>query len=246
MPQIDPKNLTAQLNYRARGNPPSTQPHAAISNCFPGLETDFRNAWKRFLVGIEFHEATNNIAVIEAGSVAQQRGVTTNHVLTSVAGINLVAGLPANRIARLVDWANLIADVLPRAGEQVPCEFRIPGTGAGVVSVALEVRRLLSPLGVIEPEAADPGVLTQSLCSPWQADYRECACFYWAASRPDFVNVETTGNQSRGHNWLHRNRTAATPKNYAPEGSQDLVTYDELYRNWEAMLRFEFGGRDEE
>ena len=28
------------------------------------------------------------------------------------------------------------------------------------------------------------------LCSPWQNDYRECSCYYWASARPDFVNVE--------------------------------------------------------
>ena len=26
-----------------------------------------------------------------------------------------------------------------------------------------------------------PGELTQSLCSPWQHDFRDCGCFYWAS-----------------------------------------------------------------
>ena len=38
-------------SYRAAGNPPSTLPHSAISNCFPGLEFDFRNVWRRMFVG---------------------------------------------------------------------------------------------------------------------------------------------------------------------------------------------------
>jgi hypothetical protein len=41
--------------------------------------------------------------------------------------------------------------------------------------------------GVISPDAIEPGQLTQSLCSPWQWDFAECACYYWAASRPDIV-----------------------------------------------------------
>src|SRR6266581_8873559 len=63
--RLQAKNLTAQLSlldqlrYRAGGNPPSTVADAAISNCFPGLEFDFRNIWRRIFDGIELHEATN-------------------------------------------------------------------------------------------------------------------------------------------------------------------------------------------
>jgi Ferritin-like len=30
-----------------------------------------------------------------------------------------------------------------------------------------------------------PGELTQSLCSPWTHDFRDCACYYWASNHPD-------------------------------------------------------------
>jgi hypothetical protein len=40
--------------------------------------------------------------------------------------------------------------------------------------------------GVIDT-AYRPGELTQSLCSPWTHDFRDCACSYWASSRPDIV-----------------------------------------------------------
>jgi hypothetical protein len=32
-----------------------------------------------------------------------------------------------------------------------------------------------------------PGELTQSLCSPWMHDFRDCACNYWASNHPDIV-----------------------------------------------------------
>ncbi len=32
-----------------------------------------------------------------------------------------------------------------------------------------------------------PGELTQSLCSPWMHDFRDCACTYWASNHPDIV-----------------------------------------------------------
>lgn len=245
MPTIEPKNLSAQLAYRGRGNPPSTHPSSAIANCFPGLETDFRNLWKRFLVGVEFHEALNTVVAVEAGSAAAQAGVTANHALTSVAGVNLLPFFPAGRVAWTLDWSNIVAPLQGRAGQTVACEFRIPGGAPAPLVVNLEIRRILTPDTVaIEPDAAEPGALTQSLCSPWQADYRECLCFYWAASRPDFVNVEAADGVSRGHNWMTRNRTAATPKNYIEEGQPGLVTYEDLYRSWESMLRFVVGGND--
>src|SRR6266478_8002643 len=84
---------------------------------------------------------------------------------------------------------------------------------------------------VISRELAPPGELTQSLCSPWQNDYRECACFYWAATRPDYVNVEPgSDGTSIGHNWMQKNRTTETPKVYLPDDWMDptLVTYLEL------------------
>jgi hypothetical protein len=38
--------------------------------------------------------------------------------------------------------------------------------------------------------AYQPGELLMSLCSPWQHDFRDCACHYWASNRPDVVHGE--------------------------------------------------------
>src|SRR5215471_9131470 len=35
--------------------------------------------------------------------------------------------------------------------------------------------------------AYKPGELNQSLCSPWQHDFRDCSCNYWASNHPDIV-----------------------------------------------------------
>ena len=129
-----------------------TTPETAISNCFPGLECDFRNVWRRIFEGIVLHEA--------------------EHLL-------------------------------------------------------------------------EPGDLTQSLCSPWQNDYRECACYYWAASRPDYVNVVPADDgASRGDNWMQKERVGQ----YVLDSRADsrLITYDDLFVSWEKLLRFQIGGRDAE
>jgi hypothetical protein len=40
--------------------------------------------------------------------------------------------------------------------------------------------------GVID-SAYQPGELSQSLCSPWTHDFRDCSCTYWASNHPDIV-----------------------------------------------------------
>jgi len=247
MAPIEPKNLSAQLNYRARGNPPSTHPREAIANCFPGLEFDFRNVWKRLFVGIELHEADTRVIKVEPGSEAAARGVTTNHDLMSVGGVPVRARVRTGGVltdsTRSLEWANALAPVLSGPDRTPECRFEVLGN-PGAVIVNLELRPLFDGVAISQ-DLASPGDLTQSLCSPWQADYRECACFYWAASRPDFVNVEISGDRAQGHNWMDRERGE---REYITDDPRDprLVSYDDLYRNWEKTLKVQIGGKDEE
>ena len=105
----------------------------------------------------------------------------------------------------------------------------------------------------LDPAAIESGELTQSLCSPWQHDYRDCVCFYWAASRPDFVNVDPqTGN---GHNWTDSEREvdASGQPIYNTRTREDgsetpiLIEYEQLFEAWEQKdtLKFQFEGKDE-
>ena len=92
-------------------------------------------------------------------------------------------------------------------------------------------------------EVLKPGELTQSLCAPWQNDYRECSCYYWAASRPDYVNVVPDENGlSTGDNWMALKRTGK----YIPDNWKDsrLQTYDTLFENWQGELSFIIKGND--
>ena len=90
---------------------------------------------------------------------------------------------------------------------------------------------------LIDEELAEPGELTQSLCSPWQNDYRECACYYWAASRPDYVNVEPTGaaRATATTGWPAPRAEGATSRH---AGNPRLLSYEDLFRNWQGLLRF--------
>ncbi|MCE6998108.1 hypothetical protein LZG04_25410 [Saccharothrix sp. S26] len=272
--RIDPLNLTAQLNHTAAGNPPSTLPESAISNAYPGLEFDIRTIWRRLLVGIELHEADNYVVDAQPehqGLIGRRLISVGDHdVIGPVVGPTrpgagsaplTSAGNPDG--VMMLEWSNSLADVLAdHVGRTVPCLFtadaapnpvgkpaQLPDPRFQVVE--LEVRPLFARsaatgerLAVIAEDVAGPGELTSGLCSPWQNDYRECACYYWAASRPDYVNVEDTGaGTTTGNHWFAKDRE---PREYVLDNRDDsrLVSYDDLFRDWQGELRFIVGGDD--
>ena len=266
MKKIVPENLTAQLQYRAAGNPPSTLPSAAISNAFPGLEMDFRNVWRLILEGIELHESSNFVVSVDEKMPEAVKELRNNYQLLTVQGVPVTATvtgplvpdgpdvpLPkAGEDSQLaLEWSNALAGVLHSCGgHDVECEFQSLDPPLKNVKVVLRLRAFFKAgQAVIARELAEPGALTQSLCSPWQNDYRECACFYWAASRPDYVNVETgEDGASMGNNWMQKDRTEKSAKVYIVDDWLDdrLLSHTDLFQNWERALRFVIGNRDEE
>jgi len=250
---LEPKNITARLAQRkVRGNPPSTQPESAISNCFPGLEFDFRNIWKLIFVGVELHEAglTGGHIVMDvtSGSPAELAGVPLFSRLLEVAGRPLAATrtLAAGPTQQLqpLSLSDALAHILTRGGEMVDCIF----VGQGPqIRVQLEVREVFKD-GTLSEDLAEPGALTQGLCSPWQADYRECGCYYWAASRPDFVNAEVNSGNTEGHDWMQKNRTDTDTyeRDRGGRAGGVHITYSDLYNDWESQLTFIKNGKDSE
>jgi hypothetical protein len=153
-----------------------------------------------------------------------------------------------------LEWSNLLADMLhERAGKTVTCFFtaepsplEMPGWDEDEkhIKLTMKVRPFFEDdTALISRELAQPGELTQGLCSPWQNDYRECSCYYWASARPDFVNVEASATgASVGDNWLQKKHDGSyVPDDYADDR---LVMYDDLFRDWEKWLRFAVQGKD--
>lgn len=262
---IKPSNLTAQLHHRGTGNPVSVLPRSAISNCFPGLEFDFRNLWRRTFEGIVLVE--NNNYVVEAESPACEdlvsrrllrvdgfdTGVlTTGPVFPDGSSTTLASAANPNAVS-FMEWSNSLARILVKQGQEVECEFTAHKQALTEVlakdeahphKVMLKVRRFFEgDSAAFSTDLLQPGELTQGLCAPWQNDYRECACYYWAASRPDYVNVEPSGNGlSHGDMWMAKKRTGT----YIPDDRTDtrLLSYDDLFRDWQGALQFIIGGKD--
>ena len=282
--RIEAKNLSAQLQYRAAGNPPSTLPHAAISNAFPGLEMDFRNVWKLILAGIELHESSNFVVAVDKDAPPEVQKLAEGFRLMKVEGIEVTAPVRGpkqdggSEVVPLPDafgdtrmaleWSNALAALVHKhGGKKVTCVFEpLPDPkqtkpNQTEPNQTIELSLVMRPFfeeaevegkrvrrAVISKELAPPGALTQSLCSPWQNDYRECACFYWAATRPDYVNVEARPDgTSAGDNWMQKDRDENTPILYMVDDWLDpnLVSYSDLFRHWERSLRFITGGEDE-
>lgn len=278
-PRLTPKNLTAQLFHVAAGNPVSSRLETSVANCCPGLELDFRAAWRRMFEGITLREYDNLVvgddtkhgllhhrlmaiefelrAPGDDGRLA--RKIPTTNLMLGPASSDpegsIVLTSSDNPFgAAPLEWSNALAEVLAeRQGQAVTCYFsrnkhvdHIPDPRESTKWIAYEfrVRHFFDPGTAMIAEAlAEPGELTQGLCSPWQNDYRECSCYYWASARPDFVNVEPgPDGLSRGDNWFQKDRTGS----YVPDDYTDrrLVFYDDLFRDWERWLRFQVGGRD--
>jgi Ferritin-like len=69
---------------------------------------------------------------------------------------------------------------------------RREGEGAAPKPIVLDGWRrtfTASATGTLSPAYA-AGEMTQSLCSPWMHDFRDCACYYWASNHPDIVLSE--------------------------------------------------------
>jgi hypothetical protein len=266
--EIKPNNLTAQIHYRGAGNPMSVLPRTAISNSFPGLEFDFRNLWRRAFEGIVLLENNNYVVGAEEKKYKNLVGrrlvrvdgnptmvITTGPVFPQGNPQPLVTVANPNAVS-FMEWSNSLAETLYRKqGTKVVCEFTVDRLAHTEVVFSDELKTISKKLKVRKFFEADtaafaagvlqPGELTQGLCAPWQNDYRECACYYWAASRPDYVNIEPSADGlSHGDSWLAKQRTGS----YVLDNRTDtrLVSYDDLFKAWEQELGFIIRGKDAE
>lgn len=267
-PTISANNLTAQIHHRGTGNPASVLPRSAISNCFPGLEFDFRNLWRRAFEGITLVENNNYVVDAEpgyedlktrrllrfAGLEVGTMVVTTGPVFPDGSSGTLASVANPNAVS-FMEWSNSIARIIHLQGQTVECEFTANKDASTEMlynpdtpthKVQLKLRHFFeADSASFNPALLQPGELTQGLCAPWQNDYRECACYYWAASRPDYVNVEPgVDGLSHGDMWFAKKRTGT----YIPDNRTDtrLYSYDDLFKSWQEDLQFIIRGKDAE
>ena len=119
-------------------------------------------------------------------------------------------------------------------------------------------RRYVNPdTGTISP-VYKPGELTQSLCSPWQHDFRDCACNYWASNHPDIALGEDLPGKAelpsgasedpetatQPLDWLRadrRSRVAASGLDF--ENDDRRLRHYQINSEWQ-NLAFVLGGKE--
>jgi hypothetical protein len=223
--KIFPRNLTAQAAYLVPGNPAITRPEDAVANCFPGLEIDVRNLDRRFFPGLVFDFVENGARLMYVDvyedpdtrldtpeaqnlyfllSSDDMQSTLTDGVWfldwIEQGGKKISMHWKGQPVADTVSWR--IVRSLQLGPVKICLRQRDPDDTSkllkdgGTVTLEGWRRRFTDPETGVISSAYKPGELLQGLCSPWQHDFRDCSCFYWAANHPDIVLGEAYPGES--------------------------------------------------
>jgi hypothetical protein len=261
------KNPEPQL---VAGNPISTRLESGIGNCFPGLECDLRNLERRFFPFLEMDMPDVEISLagvdIDAAMAARKAGeisqVAFDAYWTLHAEGKWLVETMAGTFGPLGRLTLTIADLnVPSTGakRQPPDPWTAVRLLTEGTDVRLVLRRKFEPkakrvtvtakraryLGDDGALAAMflPGELTQSLCSPWTHDFRDCACYYWASNHPDIALPPLPSTSTNDPKWFlavpweRRDRTV--DKLPAPATVRDPtpveLRYFEINKRWQSL-----------
>jgi hypothetical protein len=254
------------------GNPVSTRLESGVGNCFPGLECDLRNLERRFFPFLEVNIDDNRISVVSVDLTGARAASQAGNLPAADLALytRLAQDIGAGRAWRIAQVAGLFGKLgqltLDIATLQAPStgQGRRPPDawtavrmltegslvllnlrGPGSASMQLEGNRsrYLDDNGALAGIFL-PGELTQSLCSPWTHDFRDCGCFYWASNHPDIAQPPLptpTTNEPRWNMavpWERQDRTIGTDPP-APAGTQDPTSVEmrhlEINTGWQAL-----------
>jgi hypothetical protein len=112
-------------------------------------------------------------------------------------------------------------------------------------SIKLKLPRAMytDSAGVLS-SAFEPGELSQSLCSPWTHDFRDCGCFYWASNHPDIVQPPAPEGQENDPTWQRmvpwERAERGTPDDPSPPASplgdgRREMQYYEINQRWQEL-----------
>jgi Ferritin-like len=257
--KLQPRNRTARLaDVRAAGNPVVAELEAGVGNCFPGLEADLRNLDRRFFPYLAVDFIGGAVVVVEVVLARAQAELSPGPLLT---GLTTMAAAPAGSwqvtaiagdfaghgpqawtIAQLGTSTTRPVDAwtavrLLRPGTQVQLTLR--RQGAATLTLTATRASYLRDDGAFA-EMFAPGELTQSLCSPWTHDFRDCGCFYWASNHPDIVQPAVPAGTAPDDPewtvrvpWLRADRLASPPPVDQQHGGE--LAHQEINARWQEL-----------
>ena len=263
------------------GNPISTRLESGIGNCFPGLECDLRNLERRFFPCLEVDVTNNAIGLVAVDLAAAAAAVKSGHLSKRSVPVlkRIDAALRGGQTWHVdilhgdlgplgKNWRLAIAELGPvTTGTRKPppdawTAIRLLPEGS---KVSLTVRaahssephhlvgrraRYLDDQGALAA-AFMPGEMTQSLCSPWTHDFRDCGCFYWASNHPDIVMPPLPSGAKAGPKWNsavpweRSDRSLDRPPARATQADPTPIEMDHyaINQTWQE-LNFVLGGRE--
>jgi hypothetical protein len=249
------------------GNPVSTRLEAGVGNCFPGLEFDARNLERRFFpyLEIELGDQEAEVVAVDIEAVKASKLPAADKEVYQNLAKDLRQGQRWHVDRMVGDFGPL--GVLQFALEDLTFHsfgpHRLPSDAwtaarllkeGSAVTLHLSRRPKSAKLTIagnrvryLEDDGAlarmfHPGELTQSLCSPWTHDFRDCACYYWASNHPDIALPPLPTEASaadpkwnRETDWERSDRTAAPPPTETSAGDILEMAHHEINRNWQHL-----------
>jgi hypothetical protein len=253
---------------RTAGNPVSTRLESGVGNCFPGLECDLRNLERRFFPFLEVNIQDTEIGVVSVDTAGVQNAAGSGQITAATATIyqQIASGLSQGRRCTVrqmtgtfgplgVQTLIIAALTTPSAGaNRLPpnawtairlltegTEVQLTLRQGNVTRVLVGNRaRYLDDNGALAKMFL-PGELTQSLCSPWTHDFRDCGCFYWASNHPDIALplLPTPAPKTPEINtyvpWERADRTLNTLPAPATIDPPDQLNYYEINTKWQTL-----------
>jgi Ferritin-like len=261
------------------GNPMSTRLESGVGNCFPGLECDLRNLERRFFPFLEVDIQDNAIDIFSV-DLARVRASAKDGALSASDAkqyARLAADVSAGRswqvqtltgtfgpLGRLILTIRSLRTPSIGTGRRPPDAWtavRMLTEGmdvtldlAGPRNASMQLKgnrvRYLDDNGALA-EIFLPGELTQSLCSPWTHDFRDCGCYYWASNHPDIAQppLSTTTPSDPAWQmsvpWERSDRTVdkLPPPATANDPRNLELDHYEINRAWQS-LNFVVGRRE--
>lgn len=267
--KLIPRNATARqasAPLLSAGNSVATLLESGVGNCFPGLECDLRNLERRFFPHLECDMvgAGIRVAAVDLAGVAAARAAGTLTQAQATAYQTLAARAEQQRLVvslqgdfgplGVLDFTLAQLDQTSIGAGRLPAD---PWTAVRLLKQgALVTLRFAGGLTLTAPRAAyldpdgalarmfEPGELTQSLCSPWTHDFRDCQCFYWASNHPDIGLPPKPSGTPDGDTrfaldtrWERTDRSLANPpvERAGGPGVVAEMRYHEINRDWQKL-----------
>jgi hypothetical protein len=259
------------------GNPVSTRLESGVGNCFPGLECDLRNLERRFFPFLEVDISDNEVSIVAIDLTGVNQAATAGQLSKDIAAAYRSLAKDVNQ-GRTWKIEKMAGNFGPLGNHAVRiADLTTPSTGPNRLptdawtAIRLLVENSEVKLNIIRGKMKqeligkrasylnstgslaamfEPGELTQSLCSPWTHDFRDCGCYYWASNHPDIAQPPTPNASDSDPKWnapVAWERADRTMGNEPPPQANgrtpvEMVHY-EINQKWQT-LNFVIEGRE--